>query len=284
METKAIPTASINILDESFDAAKSNTYHLSILANENEVAYSILDTNTNKYIALKSFTPSLNREIPSVDPLQELGASSFRSVSCAVAHHKFTLIPSALFDEENKESLMGFNHPTEKTEVIHFNNLRNLDAKNIFTIEKELESTIRKQFPNAKFMHHSTAFIEGLLIQHKNNSAKKVFADFNAGYFTVVLLNGRELLFSNAFTYKTPEDIAYYLLFVYEQLHLNPEEIELILSGEMEKTAKEHALLYNYIRHVKFAARPDGFQYSYKFEHIQSHRFFSLFNQYLATN
>ena len=70
---------------------------------------------------------------------------------------------------------------------------------------------------------------------------------------------------------------------MYEQLHLNPEEIELVLSGEIEKTAEEHALLYNYIRHVKFASLPDSFKYSYKFDEIQPHKFQSLFNQYLVT-
>ena len=210
--------------------------------------------------------------------------SNFKSVTCAVAHNKFTLVPSALFDEEKKESLLGFNHSLESDEKIHSDSLQNLEAKNLFTISKSFESEIRKQFVNVHFIHNATAFIEGLLIQNKNNKGKKVFANFHSSYFEIAILDGRELLFSNAFKYKTSEDIAYYILFVYEQLHLNPEEIELVLSGEIEKTAKEHALIYNYIRHVKFASLPDGFKYSYKFDEIQAHKFFSLFNQYLVTN
>ena len=143
---------------------------------------------------------------------------------------------------------------------------------------------MRKQFVNVHFLHNATAFIEGLLIQNKNNKGKKVFANFHSSYFEVAILDGRELLFSNAFKYKTSEDIAYYILFVYEQLHLNPEEIELVLSGNIEKTAKEHTLLYNYIRHVKFASLPDGFKYSYKFDDIPSHKFWSLFTQYLTVS
>ena len=219
---------------------------------------------------------------PKFETLEKLTAN-FKSVTCAVAHDKFTLVPFALFDEEKKESLLGFNHPVEAGEKIHSDVLRNLEAKNLFTISRDFESMIRKHFPNAHFLHNSTSFIEGLLIQNKNNSGKKVFANFHSTYFEIVILEGRELLFSNAFKYKTPEDLAYYILFVYEQLHLNTEEIELILSGEIEKTAKEHSLLYNYIRHVKFAALPDSFKYSYKLDEIQPHRFWSLFTQYLTT-
>ena len=277
-ETKATASPVIDLMDESFDSKKSNTYHLSILSNGNNFSFTVLDTNSNKYLVLQS-----NKSTISNFGKDDI-ASPFKSVTCAVSHNKFALIPSALFDEEKKESLLGFNHPVEKDETICFNTMRNLDAKNLFAVSKKLETSIRKQFPSAKFMHHSTSFIEGLLVQHKNNTGKKVFADFSSDYFTVAILNGRELLFSNAFKYQTAEDIAYYILFVYEQLHLNPEEIELVLSGAIEKNAEEHSLLYNYVRNVKFAKRPDGFQYSYKFEEIPAHQFFSLFNQYMVTN
>lgn len=288
-EVNTTPASEIDLIDESFDPKKSNSYHLSILVggdpspkgsnSKSEVGhftFLILDRSTNKYLALKQ-----TRALSDFSPLGDGG--TWGSVTCAIAHPKFTLVPSALFDDENKNSLLGFNHPIANGEKTHSDSLRNLDARNLFTIDRELESSMRKQFPNIYFLHNATAFIEGLLVQNKNKTGKKVFANFSSSYFEVVILEGSELLFSNAFKYKTPEDIAYYILFVYEQLHLNPEEVELTLSGEIEKTAKEHTLLYNYIRHVKFAALPDSFKYSYKFDEVQEHRFFSLFNQYLVT-
>jgi hypothetical protein len=277
-EAKKASAPFIELVDESFDPKKSNTYHLSILVTGKSQSYVILDTNSNKYLALNLETGTS----PKFETLEKLG-SNFKSVTCAVAHPKFSLVPSALFDQENKNSLLGFNHPIETAEKTHSDALKNLDARNIFTIEREIESSIRKQFPNAHFMHNATCFIEGLLLENKNKTGKKVFANFNASYFEIVILEGAELKFSNAFTFKTAEDIAYYILFVYEQLHLNPEEIELVLSGEIEKTTQEHSLLYNYIRHVKFASLPDSFKYSYKFDEIQPHKFWSLFSQYLCT-
>lgn len=281
-ETKTLNSPEINLLDESFDPKKSSAYHLSMLISDTDFSFCILDITTSKYLALQSFvlTPKKVIDFSVLSPLGEGG--SWGSVTCSIAHSKFTLVPAALFDEENKESLFSFNHPLDSEEKIHSDTLRNLDAKNIFTISGSVESLVRKQFVNVHFMHNSTAFIEGLLIRNKNNSAKKVFADFHSSYFEIAILDGRTLLFNNAFNYKTPEDIAYYILFVYEQLHLNPEEVELVLSGGIEKTDQEHSLLYNYIRHVKFASLPDEFKYSYKFDEVQHHKFFSLFTQYLC--
>ena len=274
-EVKTITTTSLNLIDESFDANKTNEYHLSILANQNNFSFSILDAASNKYLVLHS-------GIQHRPSNAELLSNSFKSVSCSLENNKFTLIPTSLFDEENKESLLGFNHEVTADEEILANTLHNLEAKILFSVSKIFVTEIRKQFPNANFIHSSTSFIEGLLVQHKNNSGKKVFANFYSNYFEIVILDGKELLFSNAFTYKTSEEIGYFVLFVYEQLNLNPETIELVLSGEIEKTAKEHSLLYTYIRNVKFAARPDGFKYSYKFEEIPAHKFFTLFTQYLC--
>src|ERR1051326_6835116 len=155
-EVKTITASSINLIDESFDSTKSNMYHLSILVNEKKITQAILDTNTNKYLVLQNNSPHPK--------------ASFKSVSCCIANNKFTFIPSALFDEEKKESLLGFNHEIKNDEEVFADSLHNLDAKNLFTIPKSLSVEIRKQFPNANFIHSSTAFIEGLLVQHKNNS------------------------------------------------------------------------------------------------------------------
>ncbi len=258
----------INLVDESFDETKVNQYHLSILANGNEFLFSILDVNSNKYLSIQS-----GKNFPKLH---------FKSISFCIANNKFTLIPSTLFDEEKKESLLSFNHEIKNDEEVLVNTLHNLNAKNIFAVPKNLVAEIRNKFPNSDFIHSTTSFMEGLLVQHKNNSGKKVFANFYSTHFEIAILNGKELLFSNAFRFQTSEDVAYYILFVYEQLNLNPETIELILSGEIEKLAKEYSLLYTYIRNVKFASRPDGFKYSYKFEEIPSHKYFSLFTQYLC--
>lgn len=281
LETKSSSASTINLIDESFDIKKANNYHLSVLSGETSLSFAVLDTNTNKYLVLHQAPSQKNEDL--LASITAMGLhTTFKSVTCAVAHPKFSLIPSPLFDQENKNSLLGFNHPIEPGEKTHSDTLHNLDAKNLFTINRELESSIRKQFPNVHFLHNATAFLEGLLARNKNKTGKKVFADFHSDYFEIVILEGSSLHFSNAFKYKTPEEIAYYILFVYEQLHLNQEEVELVLSGEIEKTAQEHTLLYNYIRYVKFASLPDSFNYSYKFDDTLSHCYFSLFNQYLC--
>src|ERR1051325_2552554 len=97
MEIKEKKSNIIDLVDESFDENKTS-YHLSILAEGNEISSLILDTDTNKYVALNFSGEEFFKKV------------KYKSTSCCIANNKSTLIPSALFDEEKKESLLGFNH------------------------------------------------------------------------------------------------------------------------------------------------------------------------------
>jgi len=90
------------------------------------------------------------------------------------------------------------------------------------------------------------------------------------------------MLFYNSFNYHSAEDFIYYLLFVCEQLHLNPETIEVVLLGEIEKNSTVYSLTQKYIRTIIFGERTDGAQYSYQLQTIPSNYYFTLFNNYYS--
>ena len=99
--------------------------------------------------------------------------------------------------------------------------------------------------------------------------------------FEVLVINSGKLTFYNTFAYQTAEDFIYYLLFVFEQLKLNPETANVELLGELEKSSAVYQLLYKYIRNIKFGARPDAFDYSFKITSLPKQYYYSLFSQFL---
>jgi hypothetical protein len=46
------------------------------------------------------------------------------------------------------------------------------------------------------------------------------------------------------------EDLIYYILFITEQLNLNPETFKLILLGTIHKNDEYHNIVYKYVRNV----------------------------------
>ena len=122
--------------------------------------------------------------------------------------------------------------------------------------------------------------IDTLVLQNKNQTGKKLFVHVQPSHFEAVTIDGKQLLFYNTFNYHSAEDFVYYLLFVCEQLQLNPETIDVILLGEIERNSTIYTLTQKYIRKIKFGERNDGAQYSYQLQTLPVHYYFTLFNNY----
>jgi len=81
----------------------------------------------------------------------------------------------------------------------------------------------------------------------------------------------------NFFSFNTKEDFIYYILFTAEQLNLNPEEFELNLMGDIEKESELYAIVYQYIRNIKFYAPNNT---AMQLNEIPSHSHFTILNQF----
>ena len=87
-------------------------------------------------------------------------------------------------------------------------------------------------------------------------------------------LTKSKLLLYNTFEYNTNEDFIYYILFVLEQLNLNPETINLVFLSDVIENDELHSIAYKYIRNVTFGNRNDTF--TYKEEPTSEYSNFSL--------
>ena len=54
------------------------------------------------------------------------------------------------------------------------------------------------------------------------------------------------------YEFTTPEDFIYYILFCLEQLKMNPDTVNLYISGSIEKEEDTYKILYHYIRNITF--------------------------------
>jgi hypothetical protein len=288
-EVKKRISAKTSLVDELFSKNLTSGYHLSMQAGTDGFSFCILDIKTAKFIVLEVYdfhdTMNFERIAETVSEIineNEILKGTFQSVCCAVVHGKSTLVPAVLYSEDQKSSFMRLNFPVETGEEILTNNLKILEAKNIFAISEIFSHAIRGFFPNVSFIHHSSSLLEGILGLYKNQQTKKLIVHIQPSRFEVLAVNSKELLFYNSFKHQTSEDFLYYVLFVCEQLKLNPETIELILFGEVERNSALFEITHKYVRHVHFGERSDSFEYSYKFNHLPEHFYYNLFSQYLT--
>jgi len=264
----------LNKTDESFDAKDLQKYDLTFEMGDKTFGYSLLDVEKNKFIALGYFR---NHLADVVNSLSWLGGQ-FHAVKGIIGNSRFTLIPEALFLENEKESYFNFLHEREAGEAVFSDRLRHLEIYTVYSIPGHCSKEIDKVFPKVTLCHISSVLISNIWMNVKNMTGRKVFLNLREGQFDLLVFEGNQLKYCNAFHFQTPEDIAYYVIFVFEQLNLNPEEINLSLLGNMDRFSPVYDLLFRYIRNIDFIGRNEGFNYSYLFNDVPGHFYYTLLN------
>lgn len=281
----------MSVRDESLDLSDSSVvnYHLSLEISLTGLSFALLNTSKNKYVLLESFLFSKVKTIQEVihemdKILLDFNFSNrpFKSVNINYKSKKFVFIPVPLFDKASMAKCLALNTELTNDETIIHSQLKNSEAINVFAIEQVFTDFITAHFSQYTVQHYLTGLVETLLGQNKNTLKEAtLFVNVSEYTFDVILIDQSELIFCNSFDYQSSEDFVYYLLFVCEQLKLNPETIKLKLSGEIEKNSALYSIILKYIRHVEFVNRSDMFDFSYRFYEMPDHFYYSLINQYM---
>lgn len=277
-----------SFIDESFDIHQTMNFQLILQIGYDGLFVCVYDKEKNKYIAFEyySFQQVGNFDLM-VDLLDIAVKESkviqhkYSSVSCSIVNSLSTLVPAVLFEEDRKTVYLKFNATLEGNELVMVDTITNLEAKNVFALPFGLKAKLDSLFNKVHYHHFSSGLIENLLSQNRNQTKKKLYVHVQGSHFEALVIEGKKLLFYNTFNHHTPEDFIYYLLFVCEQLHLNPENIETLLLGEIEKSSAIYNLLQKYVRNVSFAERIDNSDYSYQLQTFPKHFYYTLFNNYL---
>lgn len=266
-------------IDESFTETNLLNYDLVFQVSDHSCAYSILDHVNSRFIALESYGVPL---LGVIEQNQWL-VKPLKSVRVIVENNRSTLIPSALFEESEKDTYLNFSAETEVEEKILFDRLTRLEIVNIFGVINDLYDQIVRFFPGAKVCHVSSLLIESIWMNFKNLiTDKRIFIFVREEAFNMMVFEKKQLVYSNAFHFRAPEDFVYYVIFVMEQLNLNPEEVPVTLLGNIDTKTPHFDLIFKYIRNIDFASRSESTGYSYVFDDVPGHYFYPLLNPVLC--
>ena len=130
-------------------------------------------------------------------------------------------------------------------QVYSFNKLNNSNVITVFSLPQVIADLTKNIWPNVYFFHCTSAIIESLNINFKNKlSNHTLFLSVRDEGYDLVYFKNNKLHFYNFFRYHTKEDFIYFLLIAIEELQLNPEEIELVLIGNIDKSSILYEMVY----------------------------------------
>lgn len=285
-ETLRTLSPALRLKDEAFSPSRTGDYCLSLEIGGDGLALAVLDNLLNRYLVFEQYAlrktagpEQLADRIGQLAKEHDWLNASFKKVTVMMTDVPSTLVPAAVYDNDQSEAFLRFNHPASgDAEEVRVDHLKNLEAKNIWALPVAIDTTLRRLHPHLRYAHHTTPLIEGLLASFRNVPERRAIAHVQQGRFDVIVIEGRNLLLCNSFRYQTGEDFIYYLLFIFEQLRLNPETTPLLLLGEVNKESAVYGMANKYIRHVQFGSRPDQAVYAACFSELPEHHRYNLFS------
>ncbi len=273
-----------SLFNDSFSATKTTTYHLSILLSGMGYSYCVVDTVRAKCVAIKNvnFDNVGEGDVFYKNVEDFLKHDSFlnkfyKSVDFIFQSSKSTLVPNALFDRKRLKSYFEFNQVLDEFEEIHYNKLERTEALNIFSIPSSITTLMVNQFPELRFYHQASIFIDNTL--RKAKSVKSLVAVMvHDDFFDLAVCESGKLFLYNNFQYQNNSDFVYHILNVYQQLKIKPTEVGIHLSGDIEEHDQRFKILLKYIKEINFARITDNSNCQYSFDEVPEHFLANLLN------
>jgi len=182
--------------------------------------------------------------------LDETGLMNNRYYQTAVAYdaNESVQIPLVIYKYEDGQIHLDATYgKTIHTNVIS-ENISSLNLYNVYRMPASLHSSISRKFLSGKFWHLYTVILKNVTSQQQGT----LFIDFKTDEFSVVVLKENKLMLCQTFAYAAPEDVLYYLLKCCHQFDLTQQQVQLFLSGLIEKDSALYRELYKYFINLEF--------------------------------
>lgn len=193
-----------------------------------------------------ALTHSFNEEI----------SSGFTDVKVIYAHRLYALVPRPYFLEEKLSDYLKFNTRLMSTDELTFDKLKAENANLVYVPFTNINNFLFDEFGAFTFKHAVGLFVDQC--KQEENEGVNVYINVFPTHFDLCVFDEKNLKICNSFDYFSPEDFVYYVLFVFEQLTLDPETVALFLCGEIDKDSKTFDLLFTYVRDVSFLEKDQG--------------------------
>ncbi|SFB29948.1 Protein of unknown function [Flavobacterium swingsii] len=222
-----------------------------------EVSFCIKDTLKDKIETIRSFSfdkisnPKEIEEslIKVFNETPELN-TSFDEITVLHNNNLLTFVPSVLFDVQYLASYLQYNTKVFDSDFFAYDLVTNNDMVTVYIPYVNINNFLIDRFGSFNYKHSFTILVKKVLEFSKNIDQTQLYVHIQTDNFQIIAVKNQKLLLFNTFDYKTEEDFIYYLLFVIEQLNLNPETVLTKLFGTVSKESNLYQSAYKYIRNV----------------------------------
>ena len=236
---------------------KASNIKLSIHISLNGLSFCIIDLFSNQVSFLRTYSLSKNTTPKELLKVLKKGfkdnaelKNNFSSVKAIHYNSLSTLVPGALFDKNNALSYLKFNSKILQNDYVAYDKIFNNECVNVYIPYVNINNYIFKIFDVFVYNHYSSIILEKVKLIEKNATTPSLYLNINDNHMELIYFVENKLVFYNRFDFNSTEDLIYFLLFTLDQLKLNPEEISLVITGNISENDDNHKIIFKYVRNV----------------------------------
>ncbi|WP_455496542.1 DUF3822 family protein [Coprobacter sp.] len=233
----------------------TESYTLSIRLRNDGCYFAISNPEVNNSYRGENiiFTPNGNTLLRSIEETvynHPVLLRNFRKIYIIIQSSRFTFIPKAIEEKEEKlNAYYDFCFPNH-TDKILCNEWKKNQLYNLFGVEKDSYAFLKRTFDNPVFLHQLTPLCEYFYNRSRTGNNSKMYVHLQKGWIDIACFNKAGMLFANSFEYGDIHDAAYYILNVWEQQQFDQETDELQLTGDKTPRQIITRITQEYIRQV----------------------------------
>lgn len=291
LQAKATYKLNQKIKDDKFNVDHIAQYNLSLQISTELFRVCVTDTENNRCLLLEDYQfssiQSPSQLLDQMDLIYDdhhiLQAGFWKSIKLSIKNKSFSLIPSSLFDKDHVKDYLNINCTVNGREVFYYRQ-NTTDSVNIFSADREITDWFAARYPHKslKIFHYTSPFIDGVMIEQPSREEKSMYIVTEKNSLTILVKRNKKLEFCNTFNYITTDDFVYFVMFVFDQLKLNPEMTPVTLWGEVTPDSAVFNKLYKYIRQISFGNKPSSLYFGYQFDEVFDHKFYDLYNMHFC--
>jgi hypothetical protein len=176
---------------------------------------------------------------------------TYKQVFVVCANRQYTFVPETVFVEKQKDAIMAFvfSAPDEKTLHAH---LDELESEILFNIQPDVYEFFSRSLLRPTFTHSITHLLNQWRRQNLISFPKQLFVALHEDIIDVACFDKGTLLFINSFHFDDPDDILYYIMYVWKQTGLDQQNDVLVLYANPRIVQTMKTTLQTYLSQIEF--------------------------------
>lgn len=283
MET-GLGSKPVHHLDATYEPSQAEGCHLALRFTPDAAEYAVIELERNVVMAAGRL-PSQSDETSSALLLrllkEEVFQGRFQSVSLGVDRVPMALVPQSF--QTTSSVLPGFSFGLSTT-APSYQTVEALKATVAYEMPDGLSKALHASFPHATCHHNGGQWIQSALRKNRFARGAQLFLDVSETGMSAYLLDGAHLKLYNHFRVEGQYDVLYHALNVCQQHQLEPSDVQLRVSGQVDANDELLGVLKTHFPKVEVNFGLDFQRMALGLSRVKKQHFAALFNQYVCVS